>query len=312
MSERFDLAVVQMRIEPEALDTNLARTVMLIGQAAAGGARLIVLPELCTSGYAFRDRAHAVAQGEVVPGGPSLAAWEAAARRLDVYIVGGLIEVADEALYNTTVLVGPEGFVGRYRKAHLFDAEKRLFCPGDEGFPVFETSLGRLAMLACFDLRFPESARAAALAGAEVLCVPTTWMSLSRPRPGDEHSDCMVHHLVQVHAYTNHYYIACADRIGQEGQSVYRGGSLIVDPSGAVIAGPASANCEEVLIASVEPARARDKRLGAESDLFGDRRPELYGLLTLDGVDHAVLADGTGVGAEEAPRLGRPFRRVPT
>jgi predicted amidohydrolase len=215
-----------------------------------------------------------------VPGGPTLAAWEAAARRLGVHVVGGLIESDVARLFNTAVLVGPGGYIGRYRKAHLFAMEKGLFEPGDEGFPVFDTDLGRLGLLICFDLRFPEAPRALALGGAEVLCVPTTWTNLYKPIPWDERGYCMANYLAKAHAYLNRCYVACADRIGDEAGITYLGSSLIVDPSGEVVAGPASRDQEEILVAEVNLSRARSKALGDENDLVNDRRPEFYQLLT--------------------------------
>lgn len=283
MAAGYNLALIQLRPQPGGLSANQPRTVELIGEAARRGAQLVILPELCTTGYAFRDRASAAWAAEVVPGGPTLAAWEAAARRLGVYVVGGLVEVAADALYNTVALVGPQGYIGRYRKAHLLAGEKPLFQAGDEGFPTFHTEHGCLGLLTCFDLRFPEAPRALALAGAEVLCVPTTWTNLHKLKPWDDRGYCMANYLAQAHAYANRCYVACADRVGREADMTYLGCSLVVDPSGVVIAGPASPEREDILVAPVDPGRARDKRLGDANDLFADRRPELYGTLGVRG-----------------------------
>jgi predicted amidohydrolase len=212
--------------------------------------------------------------------GPSVAAWGALAARRGIAVVAGLAERAAADCFNSAVAVGPSGLAGVYRKAHLFAEEKALFRPGDSGPVVVDLPGVRVGLVICFDLRFVELPRALALLGAEVLAVPTTWTDLHKPSPYDERGWCMANVLAQVHAYASRVYVACADRVGAEAGVRYLGASVIFDPSGAPLAGPASADREELLLAPFEPARARDKALGATNDLFADRRPELYGTLT--------------------------------
>ncbi len=273
------VAVVQMRPRPGDVAGNRARTVEAVRHAAAQGADLIVLPELCTTGYDFPDAGALAAQAEPLAGGPTVAAWAAEAARLGLSVVGGLAERAPEGCYNAAVAVGPGGVVAVYRKAHLFAAEKTLFQPGDTGPVVADLPCGRVGLVVCFDLRFLELPRALALAGADLLAVPTTWTDLYKPNPYDERGWCMANVLAQVHAYANRVYVACADRVGAEAGVRYLGASVVFDPVGAPLAGPASPDDEEILLAPFDPARARDKRLGDTNDLFTDRRPELYGLL---------------------------------
>ena len=248
-------------------------------RADGEGADLVVLPELCTTGYAFASPAELAAQAEAVVDGPTVVAWAAEAARLGVCVVGGLAERAPEGCYNAAVAVGPRGVAAVYRKAHLFAAEKTLFLPGDTGPVVADLPCGRVGLLVCFDLRFPEAPRALALQGAELLAVPTTWTDLHKPQPYDARGWCMANVLAQVHAYANRVYVACADRVGAEAGVRYLGASMVFDPSGEALAGPASPDGEEQLLAAYDPARARDKRLGETNDLFADRRPELYGAL---------------------------------
>jgi predicted amidohydrolase len=290
-----------MRPRPGDVAGNRARTVEAVRHAAAQGADLVVLPELCTTGYDFPDAATLTEQAEPVAGGPTVTAWAAEAARLGVSVVGGLAERAPEGCYNAAVAVSPGGLVAVYRKAHLFAAEKTLFRPGNTGPVVADLPCGRVGLVVCFDLRFPELPRALALAGADLIAVPTTWTDLYKPNPYDERGWCMANVLAQVHAYANRVYVACADRVGAEAGVCYLGASVVFDPGGAPLAGPASPDGEEILLAPFDPARARDKRLGDTNDLFADRRPELYGL-----VSGAGAMELNSLHAGEAERLQAP------
>ena len=272
------LAVAQLRPVPHDVAGNRARTLAAIERAATQGAELLVLPELATTGYAFVSREALVAEAEPLDG-PSVSAWSEAAARHGLALVAGLAERAGAGCYNTAVAIGPSGVAGVYRKAHLFAEERALFRPGDTGAVVVDLLGVRVGLAICFDLRFVELPRALALLGAEVLAVPTTWTDLHKPQPYDARGWCMANVLAQAHAYVNRVYVACADRVGGEAGVRYLGASVIFDPSGAPLAGPASPDREELLVAPFEPARARDKALGALNDLFADRRPELYGAL---------------------------------
>lgn len=114
----------------ENKDANVQASLDQIAEAAANGARLIVLPELASTGYAFDTREEAYAHAEPVPDGPTCAAWAAAAKQHDAYIVAGIAESDGVKLYDSAVLIGPEGFIGKYRKTHLWNREKLMFTPG--------------------------------------------------------------------------------------------------------------------------------------------------------------------------------------
>jgi N-carbamoylputrescine amidase len=269
------IACIQMEPVVGEKSANLAKTLDLIARAAGAGAGLIVLPELANSGYVFNTREEAFALAEPVPGGPSTDAWAAAAARLGVHIVAGIAERAGDVLYNSAVLIGPDGYIGTFRKVHLWAAENLFFEPGDLGFPVFRTRLGRIGMAICYDAWFPESFRLAALQGADIVCVPTNWV----PIPGqDPKREAMANILVMAAAHSNSLFIACADRIGVERGQSFEGQSLVVGHTGWPVAGPASRDHEEILIVEVNLADARrDRNWNDFNQVLRDRRSDVYG-----------------------------------
>jgi len=270
------LTVASIQMEPVIGKTadNVARSVALLEEAAAKGARLAVLPELCNTGYVFESRLEIRALAEEIPDGPSTQAWMEAARRLDMHIVAGITEKSGENFYNSAVIVGPSGYVGRYRKVHLWGEEALYFTPGDLGFPVFDTPFGRIGCQICYDCWFPESFRLAALQGAELMCVPTNWV----PIPGqDPKREAMANILVMAAAHSNSMFIVAADRVGTERGQPFIGQSLIVGHTGWPVAGPASVDKEEVLIAEINLADARRKRNWNDfNQVLRDRRTDVY------------------------------------
>jgi predicted amidohydrolase len=190
-------------------------------------------------------------------------------------LVAGIAERAGDALFNSSVVLGPDGYIGTFRKLHLWDQENRWFTPGDRGVPVFDTPAGRLATIICYDGWFAECYRAAALGGADLVCIPTNWV----PIPGQEEGkDAMATVLCQAAAHTNSVVVAAADRIGVERGQPFIGQSVIVSHTGWPLAGPASVDKEELLVADVDLAAARGARRWNEfNDPVADRRPEAYG-----------------------------------
>jgi predicted amidohydrolase len=268
------VACVQMEPVVGAKEANLAKSLVLIEQAAARGANLIVLPELANSGYVFASRAEAFALAEPVPGGPTTRAWEAIAARLDVHIVAGIAEADGRALYNSAVLVGPEGAIGTFRKMHLWAAENLFFEPGNLGFPVFPTLIGRIGMAICYDAWFPETFRLAALQGADIVCVPTNWVPIPAQDPQRE---AMANILVMAAAHSNSMFIACADRVGTERGQPFVGQSLVVSYTGWPVAGPASREGEEIILAEINLSDARRKRNWNDfNQVLRDRRHDSY------------------------------------
>jgi N-carbamoylputrescine amidase len=267
------VACVQMEPEVGEKRNNVSRSVELIETAANRGAALVVLPELVNTGYVFKDRHEALELSELVPGGETTATWSEVAVRLNLFIVAGIAERSGEALYNSAVVIGPSGYVGRFRKVHLWGDEKKIFAPGDLGFPIFEAPFGRLSVAICYDGWFPETYRAAALQGADILCVPTNWV----PMPGQpKDRQAMANTLIMAGAHSNNIFIVCADRIGVERGQPFEGQSLIVDRHGWPIAGPASRDHEEILVAEIEVRTSSGRSIGDDNDVLQDRRPEIY------------------------------------
>jgi predicted amidohydrolase len=188
--------------------------------------------------------------------------------------VCGLLEVDGADLHNAAVLVGPDGLIGSYRKTHLpFLGVDRFTRAGDD-LPVFDTALGRIAIEICYDLRFPELTRALALAGAEIVALPTNW-----PLAAKANAEL----LCPARAYENRIYLLVANRVGVERSAEFCGRSQIVAPSGERLA-ETGATGEALLVAEVDIELARQKSLVPapgeyEMHLFGHRRPELYGAL---------------------------------
>lgn len=272
MNSKVTVACCQVAPRIGELDYNRALVERVVRQAAQRGAKVVVLPELVQSGYLFRDRAEAQALAETLDG-PSLRLWTSLAAELGIVLVAGFCEQRDEgALANSAALVDADGLRAVYRKAHLWDAEKDIFTPGDAAPPVVETAQGRIAVMICYDLEFPEWVRLPALAGAQLLCAPVNWPR--GPRPAGERPAEAVR--VQANAAVNRMCIAACDRHGQERGVDWVEGSVIVDADGYPQAGLAGEGGEQLLLAELDLAQAQDKRISTRNDVHADRRPELY------------------------------------
>jgi len=255
---------------------NLARGLVLAEQAVAGGANLLVLPELANTGYSYRNRQEAFELAESVPDGPSVRRWMEFARRHGVYLAAGLAERDGDQLYDTAVLVGPEGFVGKYRKAHLWNQEKLWFTAGNLGFPVFDTPIGRIGLMICWDVWFPEVPRLLAMQGADIICSLNNWV-WTPPPLFDETGKCMASYLTIGAAHVNNVFIAAANRIGTDRGDRFLGCSLIAGTSGWPLTAVAGAESEEVLYADIDLVASRSALIWNNlNDLHRDRRGDLY------------------------------------
>jgi predicted amidohydrolase len=271
---RIGVACIQMEPVVGDIAGNVARSLELIAAAAARGASLVVLPELANSGYVFKSRKEAFSLAEPVPEGPTTRAWAEAAQRYGLYLVAGIAELAGDRLYNSAVVIGPKGYIGTFRKVHLWNEELLYFESGDLGFPIFDTAIGRIGVGICYDCWFPETFRLCALQGADIVCVPTNWV----PIPGQaEGREAMANILVMAAAHSNSIFIACADRIGTERGQPFEGQSLIVSCTGWPVAGPASRDREELVYAEIDLGAARTKRnWNAFNQVLRDRRADVY------------------------------------
>ena len=272
------VAVVQFdpQVGLDNREDNLQRSLALAAEAVGGGANLIVLPELSNCGYFFRSRQDAFEHAEAIPGGSSVQAWMAFAATHQVYLVAGLNEIDGRQLFNTAVLLGPDGLIGKYRKAHLWNLEKLWFTPGNLGFPVFETPIGRIGLLICWDIWFPEVPRILSQQGADIICSLNNWV-WTPPPLFDEAGNCMASYLTMTAAHVNNVFIAAASRIGEERDARYLGCSLIAGTNGWPIGKVASANRQEILFADIDLTSARSAPIwNSLNDLHRDRRHDLY------------------------------------
>ena len=266
------VAVAQTEPKLGEKERNLDVGLALLEESVALGAELLVLPECAIPGYMFGSLEEAMPYAEEIPG-PSTDALEAACRRLGAHVVCGLLERDGDLLRNAAVLVGPDGLVGSYRKTHLpFLGVDRFTTPGDE-LPIFDTTLGRIGIEICYDLRFPEVTRTLALHGAEIVAHPTNFPIAAKVQT----------ELITVaRAAENRIYLLTANRVGKERWGEFCGWSQIVDPYGKRLA-EAGETEEALLVAEIDIDNARDKDYVIPGEyelyLFGDRRPELYGTL---------------------------------
>jgi predicted amidohydrolase len=266
------IAVQQLEPVVGDLEHNRALALAAIREGLGAGAEIVVLPELVTSGYVFRspDEAAAVA---IDPDHELLREWAREARRADAVVIGGFCERGDDGfLYNSAALIDGSGLRAVYRKLHLWDHEKLVFEPGSGPPPVLDTRAGRVGVLICYDLEFPELTRWVALAGAQLLAVPTNWPLV--PRPDGERPPEAV--IAMAAARVNRMAIACADRLGSERGVEWTGGATIIGVDGWVAA---ERRDPGLLIADVDLAQALEKRLTDHADAFGDRRPDIYAAL---------------------------------
>lgn len=269
----FGAAVIQTRPTFGDVTANLAAIFVAVHDARNAGAQLVVLPELCTTGYMFADPAEAESLAEPITG-PTVSALQQLAADLNIHVVAGVAERSGADLFNSSVLLGPPGLIGTYRKLHLWDNENAIFEPGNRGLPVFDTALGRLGMLICYDLWFPEATRALALQGAEAICVPTNWVPIPGQRPG---AAAMALTLCQAAAHVNSVYVLAADRVGVERGQSFIGQSTIVAPSGWPETNVASPTDPGMVAASVDLGSGRRLRTwNAFNDPLADRRPTVY------------------------------------
>ncbi len=272
------IAVAQLAITIGEPDANRQAAAAAVAEAAAAGARLVVLPELCDSGYVFGDdaeKAFAEAESLASPADDSvtLRQWRSLAAEHDLVIVGGFCELGEGGrLHNSAAVVDASGTRAVYRKAHLWDKEKLVFTPGDEQPPVVDLPIGRVGVMICYDLEFPEWVRLPALAGADLIAAPVNWPNASWPT-GERPAEVI---KAQAAAATNGVFVAVCDRCQDERGVSWISGSLIAGPDGYPLAGPVLADHPQVLTVSCDLPRARDKALAGDNDLLADRRPGLY------------------------------------
>jgi predicted amidohydrolase len=295
--------IVCQQLAPRIADlaANKALSAAAIRGAVDRGADIIVLPELVSSGYVLSSAAEA-ASVAITPQDALFSAWAAEAARGGAVVIGGFCEQGDDGnLYNSAAVVDGTGVLGVYRKSHLWDREKLYFQPGAQPPCVFDTHLGRIGVLICYDLEFPELTRMLALAGAELLAVPANWPLVERPA-GERPPEVTI---AMAAARINHVFVACCDRTLTEREQQWTAGTHIIDDSGWVLA---KVEGEGAAVADVDLSRAHHKSFSTFVHAFQDRRPELYGPLTLM-TPHFGTEPGSSDVSTPARHLWRPRRR---
>jgi 5-aminopentanamidase len=270
VTDPITIACAQLAPRIGEVERNRRRAGNAIAGAVQAGASLIVLPELCTTGYVFADAAEARALAEPLDG-PTVVGWRELAARERIVIVAGLCELDDEgSVRNSAVVIDAGELRCVHRKAHLWDREQLCFAPGDRPAPVVSTSVGRIGVTVCYDAFFPEVIRALALAGAEVIAIP-----MNAPLFGEPLEPLIIDLLLpSAAAHVNRVFIAQADRTGTERGVDWVGASVIIDVDGRMLTG--KSDDEAVLTATVDLTRARDKSYGGRNNVLSDRRPGLY------------------------------------
>src|SRR5436305_4158442 len=298
--EKFRVGLIQMRCGPDP-EQNVAHALEMMRQAARQGAQIACLPELFRTQYfCQREDAALFDLAETVPG-PTTQAVAEVARAAGVSVIASVFEKRAAGVYhNTATVIDASGSLrGIYRKMHIPDDplyyEKYYFTPGDLGFKAFETKVGKVGALVCWDQWYPEGARLTALQGAQVLFYPTAigWHPDEKQQYGEaQHNAWHVMHL--AHAISNGVYVAAVNRIGFEQGDVrgnkatggkgleFWGGSFLSDPFGRVVA-QASHDKEEILIGEVDLRLLEDTR--RNWPFLRDRRIDSYGAITSRMID---------------------------
>ena len=284
---KFRIGLIQMACSTDP-NENLAKAEWRIREAAGKGAQIVCVQELFRSQYFCREEDPGLFDlAEPVPG-PTTESFARLARALEVAIVGSVFERRAAGVYhNTALVIDADGsLLGIYRKMHIPDDpgyyEKYYFTPGDLGFPCFDTRFARVAPLVCWDQWYPEAARLAALAGAQVLFYPTAigWHPAEKARDGAAQLDAW-RTIQRAHAIANGLYVAAVNRVGYEGPPEtgleFWGGSFVVDPFGQVLA-EASHDRDETLIVECDPRRIEEVR--RDWPFLRDRRIDAYAGIT--------------------------------
>ena len=226
--------------------------------------QLLVLPELCNSGYNFSSLAEAEKTAEPAHDSHFIRFLQQKANELNCHIVSGFNELEGQTLFNSSVLVNKHGLQGLYRKIHLFNTEKLYFQPGNVGLPVFDIGDAKIGMVVCFDWVFPEAWRTLALKGADIVCHPSNLVL-----PG------FAQQAVPVHGLTNRVFTITANRTGSEKELSFTGCSQIANPRGKVLC-RASEKEDIIHVEELDIEQARDKQITPGNHLFDDRRPTEY------------------------------------
>lgn len=265
------VAIAQMKPELMDVSSNVDKTLSMISDASKNGAELIVFPELTLTGCSLtREEARLVS--ESLSGDP-VSKIINHCEKFNILALVGLIERAPEGeLFNSAILIGSQGIISHYRKTHLPAlGVDRFLNAGKVYSPPVDTEAGRLGLLICWDIFFPENARTLALSGAQVILVPTDWLASNDPSL----------EFYRVRAVENGVYVIWANRVGVERGLKFMGRSGVSNPDGVVMK-RGSMECEEIIYVDLDLEKVHKGKLSEdyEMNILEERRPELYGKLT--------------------------------
>ena len=268
------VGAAQINISIGRKKENLSKCLNLLKKAAVQHIELLAFPECTLTGYVFNSYDEASLMAETIPG-DSTNLLKEACHKYKITALVGLLEHDGGKIYNTAVLINPEGLVGKYRKSHtLCLGVDRYILPGED-LPVFSLHQTKVGILICYDQRFPEPARVMALKEAQVILNPANLPQGAEAYPN---------FLNQARACENRVFIVHANRVGEERNVRFIGRSQIIDCSGRILAEGSSTD-EEIIKAQIKPEEANLKHVvnapgEYEFDVFGDRRPDLYEVIT--------------------------------
>lgn len=281
-SEKFRIAAIQHSCTIGNKETNVSHALELITKAAKDGAKLALLPELfSTEFFPFQDSVNNdyFDYAETIPG-PTTKTLSQGAKDLGIVIIAPMFEKVRAGVYhNSAAVIDSNGeLAGVYRKVHMpfiRNKEKYYFRPGHE-YHAFDTSVGKVGVVICYDRSFPESSRTTALKGAEIIAIPFgSVYSKSKYVPSRNET---VEFELRTRAFENQVYVIATNRVGTEGSWTYYGLSMIIDPVGTVLA--KGDDKEGIVIAEID--KSNIERARVERPLLRDRRPETYGPLAAD------------------------------
>ena len=260
--DKYKVAAVQYEPSQFKKDYNIDSLIKLCEEAAKNGAKLIVTPEMGTTGYCFLNREEISSLVESIPG-PTTKKFYEIAKKFNCFIVVGLPEVDDETqlYYNSAVLIGPEGIVGKHRKSHSYIAEPKWSAPGQDHL-VFDTEIGKIGILICMDIHFVETARLIALEKADIIIHISNWLGERTPGP-----------YWISRAFENGCYLIEGNRWGLERTVQFSGGSCVINPDGSIAS--VIDKGDGLAYADIDISWSR-KRQVLNEKIFDDRRPEMY------------------------------------
>jgi agmatine deiminase len=276
------IGLIQTAVSDDIAD-NMKKTVERIKEASRRGAQIVCLQELYRTKYfPQEEKQDASKLAETIPGESTRALSELAQKNKIVIIAPLFEEGSNGKYYNSAAIIDADGKIsGTYRKVHIpndpYFYEKNYFEAGDQGYCVHKTQYARIGVLICYDQWFPEPARINALKGAEIIFYPTAigYIKGYTSSDGDWHDAWKT--VQRAHAIANGVHVAAVNRVGEEGQLKFWGGSFVCDSFGKVLK-EASSTKEEVLIAEVE--LSKNKEIQEGWGFLKNRRPDTYNSLS--------------------------------